>query len=113
MKNITEVEAEIRAAVAAAKARGLVLTRGITNDGERCCLLGAFAEGPADDDDVLGSLVERWGCTESDLMDLIAGFDGLYIHATDWTLLGERLAHELGAVLGERLAHALGRSGTP
>lgn len=92
-----EVESDIRAAVAAAQARGLVLTRGITNDGERCCLLGAFAEGPADTEDVLGPLVERWGLDETDLRDLMEGFDGLYMYATDWTLLGERLAHELGA----------------
>lgn len=111
---MTEVEADIRAAVAAAQARGLVLTRGVTHDGaQQCCLLGAFFEGPMEADDVIGSLVERWGCTESDLYDIMEGFDGLYLHATDWTLLGERLAHELGAVLGERLAHALGRSGTP
>lgn len=74
MANMTEVETEIRAAVAAAQARGLVLTRGITNDGERCCLLGAFAEGPIDDTgDLLGELTERWGLDETDLCDLMGG----------------------------------------
>ena len=96
-KTIAEVEAEIRAAVAAARARGLVLTRGVTNDGERCCLLGAFAEGPADTNDVLRALEERWGLDETDLCDLMEGFDGRHIHATDWTLLGERLARDLDA----------------
>ena len=33
MANIKEVEAEIRAAVAAAKARGLALTRGVEDGG--------------------------------------------------------------------------------
>lgn len=92
-----EVETEIRAAVAAARARGLTLTRGVTNDGERCCLLGAFFEGPAETVDVLEAAAERWGLDETDLRDLMGGFDGLYMHATDWTLLGERLADELGA----------------
>lgn len=103
-KNIKEVETEIRAAVAAAQARGLVLTRGVTNDGERCCLLGAFADGPSDVVDTLNTLKTRWGLDEEDLCDIIEGFDGLYMYATDWTLLGERLARELDAALGERLA---------
>ena len=92
-----EVEAEIRAAVAAAQARGLALTRGVTNDGARCCLLGAFFDAPAETGDVLEAAAERWGLDETDLCDLMGGFDGLYMYATDWTLLGERLARELGA----------------
>ena len=66
-----EVETEIRAAVAAAQARGLVLTRGVTNDGERCCLLGAFAEGPSDVVDTLNMLEARWGLDEEDLCDIM------------------------------------------
>jgi len=97
MKTIQEVEAEIRDAVQTARDAGLVLTRGITNDGERCCLLGAFAEGPAETIDVLEAAAERWGLDEADLRDLMGGFDGLYMHATDWTLLGERLARDLDA----------------
>lgn len=99
MKTIQEVEAEIRDAVQTARDAGLVLTRGITNDGERCCLLGAFAPEEQTDfvDELLPSFEERWGCTESDLMDLIAGFDGTPYEGSEWSALGARLARELEA----------------
>jgi hypothetical protein len=97
MATMAEVELEIRAAVVTAQARGLVLTRGVTNDGERCCLLGAFADGPTDTGELLEGLAERWGLSDSELLDIMGGFDGVYMEATVWTLLGKRLAHELGA----------------
>jgi hypothetical protein len=111
---LEEIEEALRAAIAAAKERGLTIvchswgltvdehTHKIVPNERTCCVLGAYLLDTEDEEGVayVNQAAKKLGIRKRDAKALIRGFDGLaidtYTNHRDFYELGRRLSKEIG-----------------